>query len=483
MTIDSSWIASFKEETPEAFTDSIPFRPKAAFCDGQIRLMRGNTSELITWDDYIWQQFHSHVSKFFKNHNVTTVILAFDDYANVPEAKSMTQIKRRKHLPKLDILEREPLPNVCPYGDRWDQCIANRTFKTKVIMMVIEKLPWLLKPKGGQSLIIDYAGHPVAFRTGPDGQMQSKVLETLVPLCEADIKFTRYADIFRDLLVDSVDGDSVSIALIHHEKSIRELTHGSMETSDLTGAPPRVCIYRMTTKVADDSFQPSRKKAKASSGSILGASNSDGPNSAAPKEEKKEAAKAGRARRTYEYVNIPLLHESIRSVISQCFGRAKMISHSDQYMLMLLSLIGLTGTDFTRPLPQVSGKSVYRFLPDVFSSVVQSFNPDEGQLDVQFAADTIVAGIYSAKFSQHFHHPPITIDSALHTLKSSKLSERTKESLPHASQILCSVRNVNWLLRYWSGPETVPDPLEASGGRATYGYARRRGAVMFADAV
>jgi hypothetical protein len=471
MTIDSSWIASFKEETPEAFTDSVPFRVTAAFCDGQIRLMRGNTSELITWDDYIWQQFHSHVLKFFKNHRVTTVILAFDDYTHVPEAKSMTQIKRRKHLPKLDILERDPLPNVCPYGDRWDQCIANRTFKTKVINLVIERLPWLLKLTGEQSLIIDYAGHPVAFRTGPDGQMQKRVLESLVPLGEADIKFSRYADLFRDLLVDSVDGDSIPIALIHHEKSMKELTNGSMEPSDLTGSPPQICIFRITTKVSDDSFKPARKKVKGANGQTQAAT--EAPTAVIP---------ASKGKRTYEYVNIPLLYTCMRSVISQCFGRAQLTSHLDQYMLMLLSLIGLTGTDFTRSLPQVSGKSVYRFLPDILGPVVGCFNPEEGQLDVKAAADYIVAGIYSAKFSPHFHTPPTTIEEALHTLKISKLSDRTKGSLPAASQVTCTIRNINWLLRYWKEPETVPDPLESSAGRATYGYTRQQGMVMFADA-
>jgi hypothetical protein len=59
MTIDSSWILSFKEEAAEAFSDKSPFRPKAVFCDGQIRLMRGHQDEFITWDEYIFHQFHA----------------------------------------------------------------------------------------------------------------------------------------------------------------------------------------------------------------------------------------------------------------------------------------------------------------------------------------------------------------------------------------------------------------------------------------
>jgi len=41
MTIDSSWLASFKEEAPQAFQPSCSFRPSAVFCDGQIHLMQG----------------------------------------------------------------------------------------------------------------------------------------------------------------------------------------------------------------------------------------------------------------------------------------------------------------------------------------------------------------------------------------------------------------------------------------------------------
>jgi hypothetical protein len=466
MTIDSTWIASFKEEAPESFTDAIPFHAKAAFCDGQIRLMRGGTGAgVLTWDDYIWQQFHSHVSKFFSTHGVGTVILAFDDYAHVPEAKSMTQIKRRRHLPKIEFLEREPLPSVCPFGDRWDQCIANRTFKAKVIALVIERLQWLLKLKGEQSLIIDYAGHPVAYRTGPDGQMQSRVLDHLAPLGEADVKFTRYADIFRDLLVDSVDGDSIPIALLHYEACMRDLTHGSMEASDLEGVPPRICIFRMTTRTADDKPDPPAKRTKKNE----------------PKQEVPQKESQPKKRRTFEYVNIPALHDAMRTVVSQCFGRAKIVSHSDQYMSLLLTLIGLTGTDFTRSLPQVSGKSVYAFLPDVIPAVTQCYDTESGQLDVRGAADLIVASIYSAKFHTHFPCPPTSLESALHTLRCSKLSDRTKESLPSARQVICSIRNVNWLMLYWRQAERAPDPFATSENLAIFGFVRKQGLPSFAD--
>lgn len=43
-------------------------------------------------------------------------------------------------------------------------------------------------------------------------------VDGLAPLGEADVKFVRYADLFQRLMVDSIDGDSIPIALVHHER-------------------------------------------------------------------------------------------------------------------------------------------------------------------------------------------------------------------------------------------------------------------------
>lgn len=463
MTIDSSWILSFKEEAPEAFTDHIPFRPRAVFCDGQIRLMRGSTQDLLTWDDYIWKQFYYPVSDFFRSHGAEVVILAFDDYSRVPEAKCMTQLKRRRHIAKIECLEREPLPPVCPSGIRWEQCIANRTFKAKVIAQVIHVLPRLLKLQPHQRLIIDYTGCPIQYTpNGQDGYTETE-LSHLCPLGEADIKFPRYAEIYRDLLVDSVDGDSIPIALVHHENSFRDLTMGSMSSDDLQDAPPRVCIYRITTRLAEDKAIAKQNK------------------EAAKKDPEAPTPKV--TRRTFEYVNIPLLYETLRTVCAQCLGRVRSHSHDGHMMRMLLALIGLTGTDFTRQMPQVSGKTVFAFLPDIYQSLMLSFDTSAGQLDVQFATNKLVVGIYASKFSSHIKSPMPTLQCLLDTLHSTKLSLKTLTSLPSVAQISCTVKNVNWVLSYWCDPTRAPSPtaLSGPGGTPVYGYVRQKGLVTYAD--
>lgn len=71
-----------KADTPEAFTKESPCSPDAVFIDGQIKLMCPNIDGTLTWDMYIERQFEKHVHKYF-TRGIKTVILAFDDYAQV----------------------------------------------------------------------------------------------------------------------------------------------------------------------------------------------------------------------------------------------------------------------------------------------------------------------------------------------------------------------------------------------------------------
>lgn len=155
MTIDSSWLLGFKEEAGHAFSPSCTIHPRAVFCDGQIHLMQGSSSEPLTWDQYISRQFLRPVEKFFNMCDV--VILAFDNYARVPASKAMTQTKRKKRVPVVSFAESQTLPCMVPEGDKWASCISNRTFKAKVIDLVMTRLPQMVLGRhGNKQLIIDY---------------------------------------------------------------------------------------------------------------------------------------------------------------------------------------------------------------------------------------------------------------------------------------------------------------------------------------
>ena len=441
MTIDSTWLAAFKEDTPEAFTKHSPMRPDVVFVDGQIKLMQGSQGDPVTWDDYIYKQFVRHLKKFFEQ--AKTVVLAFDNYAEVPRAKCMTQIKRRKAIPVIPFTEHCDLPCMVPDREHWSALISNRTFKARVIDLVILRLPGLLLMNHPDKvLIVDYI-RPVKYQWVGDKVITRESLDHLAIMGEADVKFTRYADLYGKLLVDSIDGDSIPIALMHHEMC---LERGVI--------PPVVSVYRMELNL--DKGKP-----------------------AADKDSKKRAkpddASTTKKPRTYEYVNIPFLYRQLRDAVEQSTGRARTTPGLENYQIrMLISLIALTGTDFSRGLPQLSGKTVFGYLPDLWGLLSMVYDPASKSLATTEAADRLVAYIYYLKYQKHCATKQ-GLSKILAELQKSKLADSTKLSLPSTERIMCTIQNVNWILAYWTC-EAYPDPIQPQ-----YGFRLERGVPCYAE--
>jgi hypothetical protein len=469
MTIDSSWLHAFKEDHPHAFTKKNPFHPQATFVDGQIKLMQGFSREPLTWDQFIFKQFTRHLQKWFEVSDV--VILAFDNYEHVPPAKCMTQAKRRRHIPEIPFSEQSELPNMVPEGDHWTQCIANRKFKTRVIDLVILRLPQLLLPSGEhharKRLIIDYH-EPRIYQYDPaEHRVQSALLAGMPALGEADVKFTRYADMYTKLMVDSIDGDSIPIALMHLERRMRSTTQQRI---------PDVAVYRMELHLVGTERTAGKKRASEDSAA--------------------SGTSSSRERRTYEFVHINALYCGLKQAIAQSMGRVTIPTHHAHEMAMLVGLIALTGTDFTRNLPQMSGKTVYSLLPDVWGLMIAAYNPASGELNVDTATNLLVERLYQLKFpkrpqsSKKGANPSeeerdLTEGSGLEALlnrlrATKKLGERVKASLPSIARIRCTVRNANWLLAYWNSGDCgtpSPNPLQPM-----YGFRRLpNGATDFDD--
>jgi hypothetical protein len=421
MTIDSSWLISFKEDVPHAFTPAIPFRARAVYVDGQIKLMQTSPSEPQTWDQFIHRQFARHLARHLERCD--TVILAFDNYAEVPRAKSMTQLKRRRHLPPCPFAEHSELPCMVPEGERWAASIANRTFKARVIDLVLLRLPHLLLHcRPAKRLVVDYT-QPVEYRFDPERGLQREELADLEPLGEADVKFPRHADRHGALLVDSIDGDSVPIALMHHELCLRRGV-----------CPPRVCVHRMELRA---------------------------PQAAAP------PAGAGKRKRapSYEFVHVQALYEGLVQAVAQSAGRLVPPTHRLHEMAMLVALIALTGTDFSRNLPQISGRALFERLPDLWGTLAAVFNPERDALHVDAAADRLVSLIYRSKYPRHARATS-GLAAVLDELAASSISARTKAALPGVPRVLCTLRNANWLVAYWTC-ERPPDPIQPAYGFRT----------------
>jgi hypothetical protein len=136
-------------------------------------------------------------------------------------------------------------------------------------------------------------------------------------------------------------------------------------------------------------------------------------------------------------------------------------------MGMLVGLIALTGTDFSRSLPQLSGRTVYAFLADIWCAVAMAYDPAGMELRVPEAVDMLVALLYRTKFPKQAGMGRLSMEVTLEALRGSKLAQRTKDSLPSLGRVRCTVRNANWVLAYWGRGEDegpTPDPVQPRYG-------------------
>ena len=431
MTIDSEWIVRLKEELPACFSPTPPFQPAAIFIDGQIRLMCAawDPDSCRTWEDYTRRQFTDPIKRYLARSATRAVVLAFDDYDHVPKAKAMTQSSRRKHTPEIAFDARDQLPPTLPTGERWAQCLMNRAFKAKVITLVIWALERDLPPllRDGQELVVDYRGHPTVYKK----DLEPACLSYMPPMGESDVKFPRYLELYPSLQVDSIDGDSVPIALlaIEHLVSTRR---------DI----PKLSVLRMQTRVLGKRAAPSQEKKKT---------------------------------RTYEFLDASALYLGLTDhVFPMCLGRKGVAVPAlvGREMALLTALIALTGTDYTRALPNLGARSVYDMLHELVIASPLAWDPatPTPRLSPNAAADALVARIYRVKFARHLRAPHNALAPVLADILASKLGPATRRRMPTLDAVRCTIRNINWLLDYWSAAarnETYPDPLPAD---ASYGF-------------
>lgn len=235
--------------------------------------------------------------------------------------------------------------------------------------------------------------------------------------------------------------------------------------------PPRVSIYRIELREREET-PPANKKPAATKKR----KSPEPPAAALAAPDPSVAVKPKqRPPRTYEYVDIHCLYQALRTVVLQSIGRTHMPSHAGHEVRMLMALVCLTGTDFSRGLPQISGKTVYDLLPRVWMTLMGAYDPETDQLRAQEGADRLVALLYHEKFSKHVQARR-GLRAVLEELRGATISERTKATLPSPERIETTVRNVNWVLQYWRCAE-CPDPVDQA-----FGYKRTaRGLTQYWD--
>jgi hypothetical protein len=233
----------------------------------------------------------------------------------------------------------------------------------------ITPLPLKNSADYSKKFILDYSSCPIQF-TCPAGSLefdkQPVFLTDLPPMGEADVKFTRWSNVFQgDLVAYSVDGDFIPISLIHYEKQLLD------ERRTESQRPFRIALYRIRYKLPEDkkkvacvknAVQTSSSGAKGGGGGgggggqllLTGSKRRRGSNggsflalttaSSSASGASDSTQRKSQQGREYEYVDIATLYQALQQAFRQKSGNQGRVS----FMRVLAVLVGLGGTDFSR---------------------------------------------------------------------------------------------------------------------------------------
>lgn len=140
----------------------------------------------------------------------------------------------------------------------------------------------------------------------------------------------------------------------------------------------------------------------------------------------------------------------------------------DQWELhCLLALIALSGTDYSRGFPNVGPKKVWAMLPrllPLLTSECMRTTDGKPHLVPDLTARYLYATVYTCAFGSHVRPrgPGATFSEVMGSLATSKLSVKTKTSLPTFARASCTAKNANFIMSYWLGD--APDSMDPAYG-------------------
>ena len=102
----------------------------------------------------------------------------------------------------------------------------------------------------------------------------------------------------------------------------------------------------------------------------------------------------GSSARAYEWVHIPTLREALCATMRR-HKRAPTPSWPRWEMDCLVMMIALTGTDYSRGMPWIGPKKVWKLLPTVLPRVLTCFDGPEPSINPELSIDWCVADVYA----------------------------------------------------------------------------------------
>lgn len=432
MTIDSSWVKLLKTCEASAFSDTLQSYPEAVFIDGQIKLMKAEYID--TWNLFLEKQFVIPIQRHF-NQGARVVVLAFDNYAHVPVSKAPTQRKRNIQKRTYQFETGSSLPKNMP--ENWNEAMRHRGFKVEVIKMVLEYFTrnfCEIIDASTQSVVLDFEGAPIVLGKKIDFPT---TFPTTSKRGECDIKAFNY-NWFRDILLDSTDGDYIPMALLQTNACL-ELKDDDMAES----SRPKTNMYVRRIKIRVD-----------------------------------KKRKAGETKREFEYVNI----QTLGKFLKQEFKKSP--SAAMDFALMC----SISGCDFTVRLPilgplrlwqrrhtwtlqetEKAGACVEHIFRYAILNYMGYFKKHHQmsykEVEKETSRDTL-----SAKY-----------DRMVNQIRKSNVSGVILNKLWSSSRLLAHCKNVAWTCAYWTQLDQYPDPLEITeeGNESVWGFVTQKKGVVF----
>lgn len=161
--------------------------------------------------------------------------------------------------------------------------------------------------------------------------------------------------------------------------------------------------------------------------------------------------------RSYEWVDVDRVRVGMRQEMRQFTSEP---GPAGWEMRCLICLIALTGTDFSRTLPTVGPKKVWFLMPSFIRGMMTCFNDET--LEPTMALQKIVAPIYRSIYNK-YTAMATSYEDVMLAISNSKLSPTTKTRMPLVNQCLTTIRNANFLIKYWAAKS--PDCMCGHGFR------------------
>ena len=400
-----------------------------------------------TWLEFVEYAFMQRISRLLRQHR--RVVVAFDNYGEVPVFKSIEQLKRVSNKGVFAFRVGDELGSKPPPPQVWALALLNRDWKTAVISLICRTLLNKFAPQREHSeLIVDYVD--TVRVCVEDGKRKYETLEAQAHLGESDIKFMRYGSLYGDILVESVDSDVLLIAMLQLQRT--EFKH-------------RVYVRRYATRSIEEPAAAGRKRPAAAS--------------ATAGTDKAPAARRGRE---YEIVDVCALLQLLQGAVRQSVGpEVALPTHHVTHIIVVLAL--LTGSDYNRQLPLVGPRHLWEHLGELVPMLLMSSNAGtsepELRIDPELWLDVFMKHVYCHKFAKHVRglREDASFAETIDALRASALADRTKALLPRPEQAACTLRNILWVLEYWQLENA--SPVCAAAGE--HGFLVQNGKVRFAD--